>query len=69
MNFADIHTGLKAFVSFFFFSATPGGILDRAVDAEDEQHKDFLRLVCYCAYDLVNQCSPVLQRKEKNLLL
>ncbi|KAK8680063.1 hypothetical protein V6N13_109018 [Hibiscus sabdariffa] len=27
-------------------SATPGGILDRAVDAEEEQHKDFLRLVC-----------------------
>jgi len=26
-------------------SATPGGVLDRAVDAEDEQHKDFLRLV------------------------
>ncbi|KAK7836519.1 beta-1 [Quercus suber] len=25
-------------------SATPGGVLDRAVDAEDEQHKDFLRL-------------------------
>ncbi|CAK9167465.1 unnamed protein product [Ilex paraguariensis] len=29
-------------------SATPGGVLDRAVDAEDEQHKDFLRLVRYC---------------------
>lgn len=27
-------------------SATPGGVLDRAVDAEDAQHKDFLRLVC-----------------------
>lgn len=27
------------------FSATPGGVLDRAIDAEDEQHKDFLRLV------------------------
>ncbi|KAE8721670.1 putative beta-1,3-galactosyltransferase 6 [Hibiscus syriacus] len=26
-------------------SATPGGVLDRAVDAEEEQHKDFLRLV------------------------
>ncbi|GMI76544.1 glycosyltransferase of CAZY family GT31 A [Hibiscus trionum] len=25
-------------------SATPGGILDRAVDAEEDQHKDFLRL-------------------------
>ncbi|KAH9774835.1 Beta-1,6-galactosyltransferase GALT31A [Citrus sinensis] len=27
-------------------SATAGGVLDRAIDAEDEQHKDFLRLVC-----------------------
>ncbi|KAK6935633.1 protein of unknown function DUF4094 [Dillenia turbinata] len=26
-------------------SATPGGVLDRAVDAEDDQHKDFLRLM------------------------
>ncbi|XVF51180.1 hypothetical protein PTKIN_Ptkin04bG0163700 [Pterospermum kingtungense] len=25
-------------------SATPGGVLDHAVDAEEEQHKDFLRL-------------------------
>lgn len=25
-------------------SATPGGILDRAIEAEDAQHKDFLRL-------------------------
>ncbi|XP_059662119.1 beta-1,6-galactosyltransferase GALT31A [Cornus florida] len=25
-------------------SATPGGILDRSIEAEDEQHKDFLRL-------------------------
>uniref|UniRef100_A0A0C9RQV4 Hexosyltransferase n=1 Tax=Wollemia nobilis TaxID=56998 RepID=A0A0C9RQV4_9CONI len=25
-------------------SVTPGGILDRAIDAEDAQHKDFLRL-------------------------
>ncbi|KAF3788024.1 putative beta-1-3-galactosyltransferase 8 [Nymphaea thermarum] len=25
-------------------SATPGGVLDRAVDAEDAEHKDFLRL-------------------------
>lgn len=27
-------------------SASPGGVLERAVDAEDEQHRDFLRLVC-----------------------
>ncbi|GAB4861169.1 Probable beta-1,3-galactosyltransferase 8, variant 3 [Ancistrocladus abbreviatus] len=25
-------------------SATPGGVLDRAIDAEDAEHKDFLRL-------------------------
>ncbi|KAF7828091.1 beta-1,6-galactosyltransferase GALT31A [Senna tora] len=25
-------------------SATPGGVLDRAIDAEDDKHKDFLRL-------------------------
>ncbi|KAL5764352.1 hypothetical protein ACOSP7_016711 [Xanthoceras sorbifolium] len=25
-------------------SASPGGVLDRAIDAEEEQHKDFLRL-------------------------
>lgn len=30
------------------FSATPGGVLDRAIDAEEKQHKDFLRLVCSC---------------------
>jgi hypothetical protein len=26
-------------------SATPGGILDRAIDAEDRKHEDFMRLV------------------------
>ena len=25
-------------------SATPGGVLDRAIDAEEAKHKDFLRL-------------------------
>lgn len=29
-------------------SATPGGILDRGIEAEEEQYKDFLRLVCSC---------------------
>jgi hypothetical protein len=33
--------------SFVFDSASPGGVLDRAIEAEDEQYKDFLRLVCY----------------------
>lgn len=28
-----------------FFSATTNSILDRAIDSEDAQHKDFLRLV------------------------
>lgn len=27
------------------FSATSGGILDRAIEAEDKKHGDFLRLV------------------------
>lgn len=26
-------------------SATAGGVLDRAIDAEDAQHNDFFRLV------------------------
>lgn len=26
-------------------SATTGGVLDHAIDAEDEEHQDFLRLV------------------------
>ncbi|KAJ4956177.1 hypothetical protein NE237_012960 [Protea cynaroides] len=32
-------------------SATPDGVLDRAIDAEDEQHKDFLRLNHVEGYD------------------
>ena len=28
-----------------FSSATSGGILDRAIEAEDRKHGDFLRLV------------------------
>jgi hypothetical protein len=34
-------------IFFVFDSASPGGVLDRAIEAEDDQHKDFLRLVCY----------------------
>ena len=29
----------------FMSSATPGGILDRAIQAEESKHGDFLRLV------------------------
>lgn len=29
------------------FSATSGGILDRAIEAEDKKHGDFLRLVSF----------------------
>lgn len=29
----------------FISSSTPGGILDRAIEAEDKRHGDFLRLV------------------------
>lgn len=32
---------------FMVSSASPGGVLDRAIDAEDALHKDFLRLVGY----------------------
>ncbi|KAK8916011.1 putative beta-1,3-galactosyltransferase 6 [Platanthera zijinensis] len=31
-------------ILFSFCSSTPGGVLDRAIDAEEEQHQDFLRL-------------------------
>lgn len=33
-------------LNFLVVSASPGGVLDRAIDAEEEQHKDFLQLVC-----------------------
>ena len=39
-------------------SATPGGVLDRAIDAEVEQHKDFLRLVCPLFQFVRKICSP-----------
>jgi len=32
-------------VFYFLTSATSGGILDRAIEAEDRKHGDFLRLV------------------------
>ncbi|KAM3396880.1 hypothetical protein P3S68_000392 [Capsicum galapagoense] len=28
----------------YLIMATPGGVLDRAIDAEDSQHNDFFRL-------------------------
>lgn len=34
-------------LNFVVGSASPGGVLDRAIEAEAEQHSDFLRLVCY----------------------
>jgi hypothetical protein len=41
-----IHTKWVIFNSFLsLFSATSGGILDRAIEAEDQKHGDFLRLV------------------------
>lgn len=39
MNRNDSHV-------FAHSSANPGGVLDRAIDAEEEQHRDFMRLVC-----------------------
>lgn len=32
-------------ISYHFSSATSGGILDKAIEAEENQHGDFLRLV------------------------
>lgn len=32
------------------YSATSGGILDRAIEAEDRKHGDFLRLVAICVF-------------------
>lgn len=46
--------------SLIFYSATAGGILDRAIEAEDRKHGDFLRLVCFsslpfrCAYSYLH---------------
>lgn len=31
-------------MNYFIFSATSGGILDRAIEAEEKKHGDFLRL-------------------------
>lgn len=53
----------------FLFSATPGGVLDRAVDAEDEQHKDFLRLVCYCISVTYLTCFLLSSNGKKIILL
>ena len=41
------HNGelIKRFFLLSLFSATSGGILDRAIEAEDKKHGDFLRLV------------------------
>lgn len=39
----QIVTEITGFTTFN--SATPGGILDRAIDKENEEHGDFLRLV------------------------
>ena len=51
---------MKHFVSVVL-SSTPGGLLDRAIDVEEEQHKDFLRLVCSFlpALDQVDELSSL----------
>ena len=36
----------------FFTSATSGGILDKAIDAEEKMHGDFLRLVMFLSCSL-----------------
>lgn len=42
----------RSWMSFLFLmnSATSGGILDRAIEAEDKKHGDFLRLVAICVF-------------------
>lgn len=42
-------------------SATPGGILDRAIEAEDAQHSDFLRLVRWLSWAAEPFCEPLLE--------
>lgn len=49
-----------------FDSASPGGVLERAVDAEDEQHQDFLRLVC-AHFVLVPKTSKLPDTRPANL--
>lgn len=36
---------LKVKIAIFFCSATSHSILDKAIDSEEAQHNDFLRLV------------------------
>lgn len=43
-------TGLNN-ICVHYFSATSNSILDRAIDSEDSQHKDFLRLVRSHSYN------------------
>lgn len=39
-------------------SATPGGILDRAIQAEESKHGDFLRLVSFLCVMFLACCGP-----------
>lgn len=54
---------LTDIVCFFsIISATVGGILDRAIEAEDRKHGDLLRLVMLRLFNsLVTLLLPVLQ--------
>lgn len=40
---------------FLVISATPGGILDKAIEAEDKMHGDFLRLVIIVFHSCKNR--------------
>jgi hypothetical protein len=49
-------------------SATSGGILDRAIEAEDKKHGDFLRLVRLLFPNLLLRC-PTCSFLKKNYLV
>lgn len=55
-------TFLKSFLYFSYVnSATAGGILDKAVEAEELVHRDFLRLVIFFHFSQLSLivCSTV----------
>ena len=41
-------------VTYYVASATSGGILDRAIEAEDKKHGDLLRLVVLFSFSVFN---------------
>lgn len=48
-------------------SSSPGGVLDHTVEAEEEQHKDFFRLVNTLVHMLIFLCSFLFADEKLNL--